>query len=221
MIPAYNAAPALAPLLDELHSIFPEIVHIVVDDGSTDSTVDIACSRKVTLLRHERNRGKGAALQTGFSYALAHGAKTILTIDADGQHNPSDAAKLLDCLQDSHVDIVLGNRMHNLSRMPTHRIISNKITSLLVSLRIGVSIEDSQTGFRAIRSHIIETINLKTRHFDTETELLIKSGLCGFKIKSVPVDTIYHGKAAVSTVLSADVWRFVRLYIKSLGWRFE
>lgn len=191
---------------------------IVVDDGSADGTWEIAADRNAVLLRHQRNRGKGASLRTGFSYALDHGAKTILTIDGDGQHDPNEATKLLAFLGNSNADVVLGNRMQNLHEMPFHRVLSNRITSALVSFRTGMAIQDSQTGFRVFKSCILDGMDLKCRHFDMETELLIKSAVGGFKIGAVSVDTIYHSNG-VSSVSFADVWRFIHIYLRSFAWR--
>ncbi|RMF70257.1 MAG: glycosyltransferase family 2 protein [Calditrichaeota bacterium] len=218
VIPAYNAADTLADVVGRLRASLPGVTVVIVDDGSTDDTAVEAERLDVLLLRHPRNRGKGAALKTGFKAALAQGAKVVLTLDADGQHEPDEAVKLLKALDERALDVALGSRMHDLRRMPVHRILSNTITSRLISWRLGVRISDSQSGFRAMRREVLEKMELVTDRFETESELLLRAGLAGFEIGAVSVKTIYP-KQGRSAMRAVDIYRFIALFLKSLTWR--
>ena len=101
--------------------------------------------------------------------------------------------------------------------MPFHRVFSNTTTSKLVSWRIGQKIIDSQSGYRIINMDVLKNITLKTSHYDTETELLLKSGCLGYKIGFIDIDTIYHNEPS-SIHLFLDTWRFIELYWSSFFW---
>ena len=105
--------------------------------------------------------------------------------------------------------------MNAIDGMPFHRILSNKITSGLVSLRAGTRIPDSQSGFRLIHADVIRRIVLNTSRYETETEILLKSGIAGFQFGSICISTIYNNEPS-SMHLVKDTWRFVKLYLKSL-----
>lgn len=218
VIPAYNASKTLKKVVDALRQYNPAVSILVVDDGSTDNTKDVARNLDVLLLEHNENRGKGAALKSGFNAALSMGADVIITLDADAQHNPHDIIKLFSKMETERLDLVIGSRMANTVNMPIHRILSNQITSKLISWRLGQKIEDSQCGFRLIRASILKQINLESNKFEMESELIIKSVLSGFKIGSVSIDTIYNKNGPSAMRLLADTFRFVKLFCKSLFW---
>ncbi len=219
VIPAYNASKTLKKVVDDLKKYAPGLGILVVDDGSTDSTGDVARKLNVTLIKHNRNLGKGAALKRGFAAALSKGAELIVTMDADAQHNPRDIHRLLAKMRTDNLDLVIGSRMSNTTNMPLHRIASNKITSKLISWRLGQKIEDSQCGFRAIQANLIKNVPLESDKFDMESELIIKSGLRGFKIGSAAVETIYAkgGSSAMNWI--TDTFRFIKLLIRSFFWQ--
>jgi glycosyltransferase involved in cell wall biosynthesis len=192
MIPAYNAEASIEELVNRLHRSVGDVQIIVVDDGSSDRTSEVAKSIGAVVLRHEKNRGKGAALQTGFDYAknLA-GIEFVLTMDADLQHQPEDVPKFFLVQQQTDADIVIGWRKRIGTQMPVHRLFSNTITSAMVGMRTGVKIKDSQCGFRLIRRSVIERVQLETAGYEAETEFLIKAAQHEFTIQFVPVHTIY------------------------------
>jgi glycosyltransferase involved in cell wall biosynthesis len=192
LIPAFNAECALVELVRRLRIVIGDVQIVVVDDGSTDRTNEVAISAGAVVLRHEKNRGKGCALQTGFDYMNKQtGIEFILTMDADLQHQPEDVPKFLLVQQKTNADIVIGWRERIGTQMPVHRKLSNIITSALVSMRTGVKIKDSQCGFRLIRRSIIENVQLVADGYEAETEFLIKAARHGFKIQFAPVQTIY------------------------------
>jgi len=192
LIPAYNAETLIVELINRLHRLSGDVQIIVVNDGSIDKTSEVAKSAGVIVLQHEKNRGKGTALQTGFDYTknLA-GIEFILTIDADLQHQPEDVPKFFLVQQQTDADIVIGWRKRIGTQMPVHRLLSNTITSAMVGMRTGVKIKDSQCGFRLIRRSVIERVRLESAGYEAETEFLIKAARHEFTIQFVPVNTIY------------------------------
>lgn len=218
IIPAYNAERTISSVILDLHKCNFKTQIVVINDGSTDDTINKVTGLKIEILEHPENLGKGAALRTGFQWAQRRNANLILTLDADGQHNPFEAVKLMNKMSDQDADIVIGSRMSNLQKMPLHRILSNVITSKLITWRIKQNIEDSQSGFRLIRADVVNNIELTTNKFDLESEVIIKAGLSNYKIVSVPITTIYE-KNSRSSVNFMDVLRFIVLLLRSFSWR--
>jgi glycosyltransferase involved in cell wall biosynthesis len=214
VIPAYNASRTIEILIKKISRYIHRENIIVVDDGSEDETYRIATNFGVNVVRHERNFGKGRALKTGFEFALKNGFELIFTIDADLQHNPERIPAFIRKL-DEGFDIVVGNRMNNLRGMPLERILSNKITSFLISLRTGQKIHDSQCGFRLIKREVIDKISIKSDGFVFESEFLIRSALSGFKIGFVDIETIYNNEVSNIKHLS-DTLKFIVFYLRSL-----
>jgi len=220
IIPAYNEARTLKDVVSGIREILPNTQIIVVNDGSTDETGKIAKSCVTEVIEHPKNLGKGTALANGFKVALEKGAQWIATIDGDGQHEPSYLLDLLKPVISGQVDVVVGSRMGNLNKMPAIRVLSNKITSMFVSWRAGGKrIEDSQCGFRVFKSHVLRNIKTSSSGFQTESEILIRAGMQGYKIVSVPIPTIYNFSNSSSIKHFSDTIKFVFLIIRSLFWR--
>ena len=214
LIPAFNAERSLAELVSRLRSAIGDVQIVVVDDGSTDRTNEVAASIGAVILRHEKNRGKGAALQTGFDYLNKQtGIEFIVTMDADLQHQPEDVPKFFLVQQKTNADIVIGWRERIGTQMPMHRRLSNTITSALVGMRTGVKIKDSQCGFRLIRRSVIERVQLESTGYEAETEFLIKAARRGFKIEFVPVQTIYGKEKSYMTHWATTV-NFIKVIFR-------
>ena len=193
---------------------------LVVDDGSTDDTSRMAREAGAQVVRHEENLGKGAALRTGFEYALSEGYEAVITMDGDGQHDPEAIPEFLEALEKCDADIIVGTRMQAVGEMPGIRVWTNRTTSRIVSFLAGQVIPDSQSGFRIIRSRLLRAVSrsLVTTRYDTESELLIRAGRRGFRIAAMAIRSIYTG--AVSHINPVvDTMRFVRLVGRSLFWR--
>ena len=186
---------------------------IVVDDGSGDATGLAAKRAGATVLTHAQNRGKGAALRTGFQWALAHGMDGVLTLDADGQHDPSEIPKLLSLADGA--DIVIGSRIEHKEVMPWSRYLTNRVMSIVVSGLAGRTIRDSQSGFRFLSSWAIRNLRLKTTRFDTESEMLISASRLGMRIREVAIRAIY-GKEQSKIHVLAETARFVRLALSCI-----
>jgi len=216
IIPAFNAADKISAVIHNVKSYLGQNI-IVIDDGSVDNTKEVAAKTNVVVLCHDKNLGKGAALKTGFQKALSLKWDAIITLDADGQHNPAYIPELIRAFSKKKYDIIIGSRMGNLKKMPFHRIFSNKTTSKLLSWRLGQQLQDSQSGYRIIRSIVLRNINLYTSHYDTETEVILKSGLLDYKIGFIDIETIYQNEPS-SIRLITDTWRFIKLYFSSFFW---
>ncbi len=212
VIPSYNASETLGEVLQSVRTAVPNARIIVVDDGSTDRTGSIGMEAGASVVRHERNAGKGAALRSGFNAALKRGCNLIVTLDADGQHNAARIPDLYRALREQNYDLVAGNRMADAACMPKDRFLSNKISSYIVSRICGQKIPDSQCGYRLIKKEIIESITLSTDRFETESELLIKASRAGFRIGSVSIESRYQGTASSIKRLS-DTVRFIKMII--------
>ncbi len=193
---------------------------VVINDGSTDGTSASARAAGAHVLEHEVNLGKGAALKTGFEYAIEKGYDAVITMDGDGQHDPSAIPDFLDALKKRDADVIIGSRMHAVGEMPKLRIWTNRTTSRIVSLIAGQEIPDSQSGYRLIKVRVLRDIvkSFVTTRYDTESELLIRAARRGYRTAAVAITSIYTG--AVSHINPiVDTLRFVRLVSRSMFWR--
>lgn len=193
---------------------------VVINDGSTDGTSAAAEAAGAHVLEHEVNLGKGAALKTGFEYAIAKGYDAVVTMDGDGQHDPSAIPDFLDALDKCDADIIVGTRMHAVGEMPKLRIWTNRTTSRIVSLITRQSIPDSQSGYRLIKVRVLRDIvkSFVTTRYDTESELLIRAARRGYRTAAVAITSIYTGTVSHINPI-VDTLRFVRLVSRSMFWR--
>jgi len=215
LIPAYNEAKAIGQVVSAACKVMESVV--VVDDGSQDGTAQIAEDAGAFVIRYEVNRGKGAALKTGFQYALDHGYDALITMDSDGQHAVDDIPTFLKAYDERGSGIILGSRMHDISTMPVIRRFTNKLTSLVGSLLARQRLSDSQSGFRLISTDVFRAVELETSGYEMESEILIKASRAGFRISSVPIKTIY-GEEVSKINPVVDTCRFFRLFFRSLRW---
>lgn len=213
LIPSYNEARTIGGIIKDLKGI--GFVVYVVDDGSKDETANIAASEGAIVVKHEKNKGKGASLREGFRHILKRGFDAVLVMDGDGQHKVEDVGSFIRKMQDSGADIVVGNRMCDTSSMPPVRIYTNLLMSKLISWITGTHIPDTQNGFRLIKCDVLKKVTLESSHYDIESELIIKAARQGFRIESVPVKTVYNlEKSRINPVI--DTLRFIRLMLRIL-----
>ncbi len=189
VIPAFNAARTIGPVIRGVRRQGLEVV--VVDDGSQDATAETASAAGAVVISLLANQGKGAALRAGFAHALRAGCDGVITMDSDGQHDPSDLARMVHAADWQHAGLVLGNRMANGDVMPRLRRWTNRAMSGLLSRLARQPIPDSQCGLRLIRREVLQDVRLRTSRFEIESELLLASAARRWKIVSVPVRTIY------------------------------
>ena len=190
IIPAYNAESSVGEIIERTKKFIPRV--IVVNDGSTDRTEDVARNRGTEVVSLPSNRGKGFALRQGFGLALSNGCKAILTLDADGQHDPADIPNFLAAHEQDTQAILIGSRMAQADRFPTQRYYSNRTAAFFISKALGQYLEDTQCGFRLYPADTLRSIPLTTSHFQTETEVLLRAVQRGIRLGSVPVKNIYH-----------------------------
>jgi len=189
-IPVYNDKDTVAAVAEECRSLIPQVV--VVDDGSTDTDVEgLLSGSDITVLRHEKNRGKGAAILTALRHVRAQGGRFMITIDADGQHQPRDLEKFIPLLQQDDTAIVIGCRELTQANVPPKSRIGSQIGNFWLRIETGVSIDDCQSGFRAYPVEYVSRLKLSGSHFDFETEVLAKAVWAGLKLRSVAVDVWY------------------------------
>ncbi len=218
VVPALNEAERINRVLHGLKSYLPKKNIVIVDDGSTDETAAIALEEGVQVISHARTMGKGASLRTGFGRILeCPGIEALLTLDADGQHDPGEIGSFVEIYRQMGADIVIGSRMADTSGMPVIRKMTNRITSLIISARAGCRIDDTQSGYRLIRCGLLRRITLITSHFETESELLIKAASSGARIVSVPIKTIYAGERSKIRPFN-DTGRFISIVARSFFW---
>ena len=189
IIPALNAAPTLRRVIDGLRESLPGASIIGIDDGSTDATGSIMRDGCEVTESFAANRGKGAALRAAFGHAAILGATHVLTIDADGQHDPRCAPTLVAALDDA--DIVVGARTRTGTAMPLRRRISNAVSSAAISAVAGRPLPDTQCGYRAIRREVLDAVNAVGDRYEFETDFIIRAARSGFRISAVPIPTIY------------------------------
>ena len=210
LIPAYNEEKRVGAVVREVLEYCPDV--IVVDDGSPDDTDKIAAEAGAIVLEHVRNQGKGAALQTGFDYAREHGYDLAITLDADGQHAPSDIPAFLQAYERTHSPVLVGNRMGDVAAMPRLRRFVNRFMSDLLSRVMGQHVPDSQCGFRLYHRSAFPAgpYDADSQRYAAESEILLRLALEGRKIGAVTIQTIYGDEKSKVRPL-ADTLRFFRM----------
>jgi glycosyltransferase involved in cell wall biosynthesis len=190
VIPAYNEASRIGPVVDAACVYLPVIV---VDDGSTDGTAARARTAGARVIEQRPNRGKGAALRVGFREALGGGAVAVLTLDADGQHDPADIAAFLRAFDHQPVDLIVGRR--NFRRMPPVRRLANGLGRLVFSYAVGRPIPDNQSGYRLLSRRLVEAVlDSRESGFEFELEMIAVCVTRGWPISWIPIRTIYAGE---------------------------
>lgn len=207
VLPAYNNEPTIGELVKQIRA--QQFDTVVVNDGSTDGTAQRATDAGAIVISQLTNHGKGSALKLGFQYALENDYDGVVTIDADGQHDPKDIGKILVSGERQHAGIVLGNRMGDVESMPSSRIWTNRKLSFIISKITGQEIPDSQCGLKMVRKEVLNAVQLKGDRYELETELLIKASAKKWKIISVPIKTIYTGEEVSNIKPVRDTLRMI------------
>jgi len=219
LIPAYNLAHTISRVVQETLRFLRHV--LVIDDGSRDETARLALASGAGVLRFRRNEGKGWALRCGFRELLREPWEGVITLDGDLQHDPAEIPKLIEACDATGAQIVVGSRMAATEEMPLVRYWTNRIGVYCISWAARQPLADTQSGFRLYRRETLEALALRTRRYDTETEILIRAGLQGMKIASVPIRTIYHSDAeSISSFRPfTDTFLISMVFLKSLLWR--
>lgn len=190
VIPAFNEGPVIRNVVAGVRSLGYRVV--VVDDGSADQTADEAAAGGAMVIRHPVNLGQGAALQTGISFALEHGAAFVLTYDADGQHDPADLERLLAPLRAGQADIVLGSRFLGETVGATRaRRTLLRLATLFTRLTTGLKLTDAHNGLRGFSRRAASRLRISQNRMAHASELLAFVAKSGFAWIEVPVTIRY------------------------------
>lgn len=209
IVPCLNEARVIGALVRSLHQHLPAV--LVVDDGSTDGTAEAAEAAGATVLRHDSPQGKGAALATAWHWAGQNGFEWTLMLDGDGQHAPEDVPAFLKAAMPGPAKLIVGNRMESPGTMPWLRRWANRWLSARLSELAGVDLPDSQCGFRLVHLPTLRGLDLRTRHFEIESEMCVAFARAGHRITFVPVQVRYGCECSKISPLR-DYWRWWRWY---------
>ncbi len=190
VVPAFNEAEVIAEVIADLRRHAGDIV--VVDDASSDATVDVAREAGAVVLRHVINRGQGAAIQTGVDYALQHGAEAIVTFDSDGQHSADDLPALLAPIRDGGADFVLGSRFLQMrNAIPRTRRALLRLAIVFTRITSGIDVTDAHNGLRAFSRRAASAIDIKLDRMAHASELMDQIRRSGLPYAEVPVSVRY------------------------------
>lgn len=218
LIPAYNASRSLRGVIEGIEGYGLDI--LVVDDGSTDATAEIAEELGAYVLTHAVNRGKGTALKTGFRFLVYQGYKAMITMDADGQHDPSFIPQLIRAYQEQGGQIVIGSRAGEFEAMNWLRRFWNRLGVKTVSKLTRTPFTDTQSGYRLIEAGVLKGLPLCSSGYEAELELLIKACKRGHNVVNIPVTTHYaDGRSSSHFRSVTDTWLICRTFLQELFWR--
>jgi len=193
-IPAYNEEKTIAKVILKARKYVDKV--IVCDDGSTDMTAEIAEALGAEVIRHERNMGYGAAIGSLFWKAREEGADIMITLDADGQHDPNDIPRLIKPIIEGEADIVIGSRfLTEKAEIPTYRKIGIKIINWITGAKVK-NISDTQSGYRAYSKRALQLIRPVEMGMGVSTEILLKAEQNNLKIKEIPIRISYRVEQA-------------------------
>jgi glycosyltransferase involved in cell wall biosynthesis len=194
VLPAYNEENSIAKVLVKTQHHVDKI--IVVNDGSNDLTAEIARQLGTTVLTHESNKGKGAALRTGIEYAKGNlRFEALVTLDSDSQHDPDEIDRVVRPIWEGRADVTIGVRPMEPSIMPRDRIIGNKILDGVTNAASGTNsnLHDTQSGFRAYSFASLEKIDFSQHNMAVESQTLVDAVSSGLRVVEVPISTTYDG----------------------------
>jgi len=214
LIPAFNEQGTIGDIVAKLRKLgFTKV--LVIDDGSTDNTVEVARNEGAEIIRHSVNLGKGSCIKEGLDYFYDRNVDGIVLMDGDGQHNPDEIYRFLNCAEGGQKKLIIGNRMLEHKNMPIHRWITNRVMSFIIFILCGQYIPDTQCGYRFIKKDLLNDIRLATRNYEIESEMVLKTDRKDIKISSVPISTIYRRETSQIDCLM-DTLRFLKLIFKFL-----
>ncbi len=216
VIPAYNEQKTIADVVQKTKKTLARLGKyqiVVVDDGSRDKTGQVAEKAGAIVLRHRFNQGYGRAIVTGYLAAKKIGYPLVVTLDGDGQHDPTEIPKLLQPLLNDEADLVIGSRLMNPHGMPWIRWIGNHLLSRTTSFFFRQKIHDSQSGFRAIKLSALKKMNLVGAGYEICSEIIGEIQRCKLRLKEIPVRTIY---TAYSKSKAQNIFNGINIILRSL-----
>lgn len=210
IIPTYNNAGTVGEVVSQVYSYCQDV--IVVNDGSTDRTSEIlvALTIPVTVVSYEKNQGKGHALVTGFRKAMSMGFSHAITIDADGQHYPSDIPLFVNALESRQRGIIVGSRNLTEENMPRKNTFANRFSNFWFRLQTGIDLPDTQSGFRLYTLSSLHGLCLITSRYESELELLVFAAWAGEPVTSLPI-RVYYPPAGERVSHYRPTYDFIRI----------
>ncbi|HEU5014599.1 MAG TPA: glycosyltransferase family 2 protein [Roseiflexaceae bacterium] len=194
LIPAYNEERFIGSLVLAVRAYVDQVV--VIDDGSRDRTIAIAKLAGATVIQHQVNQGKAAAVNTGFAYVRQFKPSAVVMLDGDGQHCADDIPQVLEPVVDGSADIVVGSRfMEVKSDIPAYRQVGQHSLTLATNLASGVRISDSQSGYRAFSARALEELSFGQGGFSIESEMQFQAREHSLRVIEVPIKVIYAERA--------------------------
>lgn len=192
VIPAYNEESRIEPVIRGANHYLPVLV---VDDGSRDGTAGVAEAAGAMVLSLNPNQGKGAALRAGFQKAIEDGFEAVVTLDADGQHDPAEIPGFLLVYEEQKADLVIGKR--DFKDMPPIRRLANTLGETTFSWAVGQPVPDNQSGYRLLSRRLMLALSEGTESgFEFELEMIVICVRNGFTLSWVPIRTIYAGESS-------------------------
>ncbi len=218
LIPAYNEVLTIRSVVKQCLQYTNQI--LVIDDGSSDKTVEVIQDLPIQVVRHEKNAGKGQALLTGFAFWLDHAVSGVITIDADGQHDPSDFSKFFERIVQLPNSIVIGARTKNTENAPKYRLFANKTADFFISLAARRSLNDTQSGFRYYPiSFLTNYVKQKQQphRFAFEVGILVSAVRSGLPVQYVDIQSCYPDAARKSHYHPVkDTWRIIKTVVRMI-----
>jgi Glycosyltransferases involved in cell wall biogenesis len=185
LIPALNAERSIGAVVRDCRMVNDVLV---VDDGSSDGTAEVAKEAGAQVISHVVNRGKGAALKTGFAHAVESGFDAVITLDADGQHLASEIPEFLAVRAETGADLIIGGRAHLFGQMLPRRRLANRLSAWSIAFASKTNVTDSQSGFRLYSVRLLRAVRLRSDGFDMESEVIVYAGRGAFQIVTIPID---------------------------------
>jgi len=216
-IPARNEERTIASVVALTRRIIPNV--IVINDGSTDRTGFVARAAGAHVVNHRTNRGKGAAIETAFSWARATGVDVLVLLDGDGQHDPREIPKLLDPVLKGEADIAVGSRWiseEGLREMPSHRRLGNTVLTFMTRMAGGAPVKDTQSGFRAFGRKAIRELRINALGFEVESTILIQARQRNMRVVEVPIRCRYGNLEANTERSSSHGFRVLNYLLRLL-----
>ncbi len=189
VIPLYNHAGTVRQVAEGVLQRHPNL--LVVDDGSSDEGAAVLDGLPLTVVSHPENRGKGRAIQTAMNWAAENGFTHLLTLDADGQHDPADMANFLPEIGRYPDDILVGMRDFNTENVPGSSVFGRKFSNFWLRVQTGKSLGDTQSGYRVYPVWVLQNLPLKSAWYTFEIEVLVRAAWAGIRLRDVPVSVYY------------------------------